>query len=154
MLMMPVMMMLFFMLMYLICFKYSIPGPFVTLAVFVQMHHCLYFPEKGNWGENSSIWNHSCLLKCKTSFWFLAKYRKHCPTDLRHWVIWLIQPPPSSKQNLQQALISWSNFSLVLFSKGQEIQGTPLTSLTNPTIWAKFETEWRTRQSNDWTWVQ
>ena len=42
------MMMLFFMLMYLICFKYSIPGPFVTLAVFVQMHHCLYFPEKGN----------------------------------------------------------------------------------------------------------
>ena len=48
MLMMPVMMMLFFMLMYLICFKYSIPGPFVTLAVFVQMHHCLYFPEKGN----------------------------------------------------------------------------------------------------------
>lgn len=84
MLMMPMMMILFFMLMYLIWFTYASPGPVVTLAVFVQMHHCLYFPEKGNWGENSSIWNHSCLLKCKTLFWFRAKYWKHCPTSFSY----------------------------------------------------------------------
>ena len=35
----------------------------------------------------------------------------------------------SSKQKLQQALKSWSNFSLVLFGKGREIQ---LTTLTDP----------------------
>ena len=33
-----------------------------------------------------------------------------------------------SKQKLQQALKSWSNFSLVLFGKGQEIHRTTLTN--------------------------
>ena len=34
----------------------------------------------------------------------------------------------SSKQKLQQTLKSWSNFSLVLFGKGQEIHRTTLTN--------------------------
>ena len=37
----------------------------------------------------------------------------------------------SSKQKLQQVLKSWSNFSLVLFGNGQEIQSTTLTNPSN-----------------------
>ena len=37
----------------------------------------------------------------------------------------------SSKQKHQQALKSWSNFSLVLFGKEQEIYRTTLTNLCN-----------------------
>ena len=44
-----------------------------------------------------------------------------------------------SKQKLQQAFKSWSNFSLVLFGKGQEkhrtnFDKTHVTTLTNPYI--------------------
>ena len=44
-----------------------------------------------------------------------------------------------SKQKLQQAFKSWSNFSLVLFGKGQEkhrtnFDKTHVTTLTNPCI--------------------
>ena len=37
----------------------------------------------------------------------------------------------SSKQKLQQALKSWSNFSLFLFGKGPEIHKTTLTNTCN-----------------------
>ena len=52
----------------------------------------------------------------------------------------------SSKQTLKQALKSWSNFSLVLFSKGRELHET---ALTNPNVTTKSRRQKSPARSKD-----
>ena len=60
-----------------------------------------------------------CLLTCVHT----PQVNVKGTTDPSHWVLWLIKHL-SSKQKLQKALKSWSNFSLVLFGKGWKLHKT------------------------------